>query len=143
MAKKTAAQIAEKYQRRYQASQPDYVYGVQNPSRDWLEGYRAASERMAQELQRALQEGRHLRGAEAAGTQKWKSRAAEIGARRFIEAAPEAARAFSAVAGEVMAAAEAARAAAQALPDTTYDQRKQRALAAMDAIHEHWRSRRS
>lgn len=141
MARKTPDQVVRKFQQRISAAGPDYTFGVQNPTRPWVEGYTAASKRMESELQRALSEGRHIRGARAKAD-KWQARAIEVGAQRFTAAANVAARGFEAVAGDILAAGEAARKAAENLPDTTQEERLQRAVAAMRAISEYWRRKK-
>jgi hypothetical protein len=139
---KTAEQISSKYQRRVAGAGQDYAEGVQSPARDWSTATIAAKARWQTALQEAMQAGRYERGVQAAGTQKWQQRALNVGAQRYTGAAAEAAAAFNARAGEVLAAGQAAAQAAGRLPNTTYEQRKQRALAAMDAIHAHWAGRK-
>jgi len=141
MARKTPEQIVRKYQTRVSQAGPDYQAGVQSPTREWLEGYRAGARRMESELIRALQEGRHLRGA-AAKADRWRQRVLAIGVQRYTQAAQVAAEGFAKVAADLLAAGEAARNAAYALPDTTQEERLQRAVAAMRAISEYWRSKR-
>jgi len=141
MARKTPDQITRKFQARVSQAGPDYQAGVSAPSREWLEGYRAGSRRMEAELLRALQEGRHLRGA-AANADKWRNRVLTVGVQRYTQAAQVAAEGYAKKAADILAAAEAARNAAQALPDTSLEERLQRAAAAMRAIHEFWASKR-
>jgi len=90
---------------------------------------------------RALQEGRHLRGAQAKAD-RWRNRVVSVGAQRFTQAAQVAAEEYSKVAADILAAGESARNAANALPDTSLEERLQRAMAAMRAIHDYWRTKR-
>jgi hypothetical protein len=53
-----------------------------------------------------------------------------------------AAEEYSKVAADILAAGESARNAANALPDTSIEERFQRAIAAMRAIHDYWRTKR-
>jgi len=46
MARKTPEQIVRKFQARIAQAGPDYQAGVTNPTREWLEGYRAGARRM-------------------------------------------------------------------------------------------------
>lgn len=133
--------MAEKFRRRVSGAGPDYEAGVAAPRRDWQEGYEAASDRMKAELQRALSEGRHLEGAREAGTAKWQKRARELGAQRYQQAASAAAEEYAKKASDIAAAAEAAISAAQRMPDTSIEQRLERATAAMRAVHEYWQGR--
>jgi hypothetical protein len=81
------------------------------------------------------------RGVQAAGNQKWQQRAASIGAQRYSGAAGDAAQAYAKVAANVMAAANAAKAASQNLPNATLDQRLNRAVASMRSISDYWKNR--
>jgi len=139
MARKSVDMVVEKYRRRIAAAGPDYRYGIENPIRPWVEGYAASSERMKAELQKALSEGRHLKGARDKGQARWEQKVKAVGVDRFTSAAAIAAENYSKVAGEIMAAAEAARAAAAKLPNVTLEDRLNRAIAAMRAISEHWK----
>jgi hypothetical protein len=141
MARKTPEQIVRKFQARIAQAGPEYQAGVTNPTREWLEGYRAGARRMEAELMRALQEGRHLRGAQAKAD-RWRNRVMAVGAQRFTQAAQVAAEEYSKVAADILAAGESARNAANALPDTSLEERLQRAMAAMRAIHDYWRTKR-
>lgn len=139
---KNAQRVQDKYQQRVAASAGEYAAGVQDPAADWLEQYKKASPKMQAEIMVALQEGRHIKGAQAAGTQKWKDRASTAGAQRYSAAAPAAADAFGKALPDVLAAGDAANKASAAMPDTTPEQREQRALAAMRAIRSYWRSKK-
>jgi hypothetical protein len=78
---------------------------------------------------------------EAVGDAGWATAAKTKGAPRFTAAADIAAKGYGAKVGDVLSAADAASKAAEALPQTTYEQRKARAMAAIDAIHEFWKGR--
>ena len=142
MAQKTPEQIAEKYGRRVAGAGQDYASGVQSPSRDWASATAAAEPRWKASLQEAMSSGAFARGVSAAGSAKWQERAATVGAQRYVAAAPEAAARYAAVAGKVMQAAGAARDAANRLPNTTQEQRLQRAMAAMKATSSYWKGNR-
>jgi hypothetical protein len=138
MAKKTVDMVVEKYRRNLAAAGPDYRYGVANPTRPWLEGFIASSDRMKAELQKALTEGRHIKGAREKGQKRYDEKVATVGADRFTAAAELAARHYSEIAGDVMSAADAARRSAQALPNVTFEDRLNRMRAAVTAIHDYW-----
>ena len=139
MATKTPEQIAEKYQRRVAGAGQDYAQGVQSPSRDWAQATAAAEPRWKAALQEAMSAGRFARGVAKAGTPKWQEAASTVGAERYVAAAPRAAAAFAAQAGKIMQAGSAARDAAGRLPNTTKEQRIQRAVAAMNAVSDYWK----
>ena len=142
MATKSPDQIAAKYQRRVAGAGQDYAEGVANPARDWAAATVAAQPRWQTSLQEAMQKGSYSRGVQNAGSAKWQQRATSVGAQRYTAAATDAAAEFAKRAGEIVAAGQAAQQASSRLPNTTFEQRKQRALAAMDAIHNHWASRK-
>ncbi len=96
MPAKTAEQISSKYQRRVAGAGQDYAEGVQSPARDWSTATIAAKARWQTALQEAMQAGRYEKGVQAAGSQKWQTRALNVGAQRYTGAAAEAAAAFSA-----------------------------------------------
>lgn len=135
---KSRDRVLKKYRDRIAASGPEYEAGVSSPRRSWAEAYKQASERMKAELVAALDAGKHVRGVERIGDGGWADAAKKKGAQRFAAAAAIAAESYSRVIDDVLSAADAAASAAQSLPQTTYEQRKQRAIAAMDAIHNYW-----
>jgi len=143
MAQKTPEQVIEKYQRGVAGAGQDYANGVQNPSRPWASATAAAAARYAAGVQEAISNGKFQRGVQRAGDAKWQQRASTIGAQRYTGAAGEAAQAFGAVAGQVMQAAAAARQAATAQPNTTFDQRLQRMVAAARATSDFWKRSKS
>lgn len=138
---KSADRVLRKYRDRIAASGPEYLAGVAAPRRSWSGSYKAASERMKAELISALNAGKHIRGVDKVGDSGWAEAARTKGAPRFTAAADLAAKEYAKVVGDVLSAGDAATSAAEALPQTTYEQRKQRALAAMDAIHSYWEGR--
>lgn len=140
MAKKSPEQIAAKFQRRIQGATQDYQEGVQNPSRDWAEATQAGQKRWEAGLQQAMAEGKFARGVRAAGSAKWQQNAASKGAQRFSASAQDAAASYRQKAGQVMEAAERARQAANALPNTTFEERMARAHAAAKASRDYWRA---
>jgi len=97
---------------------------------------------MKAELIKALDEGRHVAGVDAVGDAGWMEAAKTKGASRFTAAAAVAAENYGQKLDDILAAGEKASAAAESLPNTTYEQRKQRMVAAVDAIHDHWKGRR-
>ena len=138
---KSADRVLAKYQQRIAASGAEYAAGVSAPRRSWSGAYREASDRMKQELLAALNANKHVQGVESVGDAGWANAAKTKGAPHFTAAADLAAKEYGKVVGDVLTAADSASKAAGALPQTTYEQRKARAMAAMDAIHEFWKGR--
>ena len=141
MAKKSADQIAAKYGRRLAASGQDYSEGVNSPSRDWQQATIQGEARWKAGLAIAQSEGRFTRGVTKAGTQKWQQNAAGKGAQRFVGAAQDAQAAYAQQASQVLAAADAARAAVAGMDNTTLESRIQRSAAANMATSRYWRGR--
>lgn len=138
MAIKTPEQITEKYQRGVAGASPDYAAGVAAPSRNWAQATAQGASRYNAGVQKAIAEGRFAKGVAAAGDAKWQQRAATVGAQRYAASANDAAQEFARIAGKVVAAGQAAARAAQAMPDTTQEQRIQRAVKAMQTISAEW-----
>jgi hypothetical protein len=139
---KSADRVLRKYKERIAASGAEYEAGVASPKRSWSGAYRDASERMKAELLKALQEGKHIKGVENVGDAGWAAAAKTKGSPHFTAAADLASKEYGKVIGDVLSAGDAAAKAAQALPQTTYEQRKARSSAAMDAIHAFWSGRK-
>lgn len=141
MPRKTPEQIADKYQRGVAGAGQDYLNGVQAPSRPWAAATVASAQRWQTGIQQAISDNKFQRGVQAAGDAKWQTRAADIGAQRYTQAATTAAAAYAQIAARIMAAGSAASQAAGAMPNATQDQRIQRAVAAMKATSQYWKSR--
>lgn len=141
MSKKTAEQIAEKYQRGVAGAGADYTAGVQAPSRPWAAATTAGAPRWQAGIQQAIQEKRFERGVQAAGDAKWQQGALNKGAARYAAAAGEAAQEYAAKAGQIMSAAAAAQSAVANMPDETLDQRIARSAAAQRAVSNAWKGR--
>lgn len=134
MSKKTASQIAEKYQRGVSGAGGDYAAGIQNPSRPWAQATAQGAARYQAGVQQAIQERRFEAGVQKAGDAKWQNGALNKGANRYQAAAAEAAQAYASVADRVMNAANAAQQAVANMPAQTLEQRLQRSNAAARAI---------
>ncbi len=138
---KSKARVVEKFRKNIAAAGPEYEAGIASPKRSWSQAYKDSSDRMKAELARALDENRHVKGVEKTGDAGWAEAAKTKGSSRFTGAASLAAQKYSEVVDDVLAAGDKAAQAAEAMPNVTYEQRKQRALAAMDAIHDHWKKK--
>lgn len=138
MATKTPSQIVEKYKRGVSGAGADYAAGVSSPSRPWAESTVKGAERWQVGLQEAFAKGSFQKGVNAAGNGKWQQRASTVGKDRYAASATVAAEAYQAKAGKIMEAANAAQQAVSNMPNDTYEARKARANAAMDAVHKYW-----
>ena len=80
---KDTATVARKWSQRAQAAGADYRSGVETTSKDWA-GAAAAAEGSYQEgVQAAIARNAFGKGVRAAGSEKWKSKAREVGAVRY------------------------------------------------------------
>jgi hypothetical protein len=134
MSKKTASQIAEKYQRGVAGAGNDYATGVQNPSKPWASATQQGAARWQAGIQLAIQNKRFESGVQKAGDAKWANGALNKGAQRYTAAAADAASAYAQQADKVMNAAAAAQAAVANMPNATFEQRLARSNAAQRAI---------
>lgn len=75
--------IAKKYASRGQTAGPDYADGVNNTQTDWASQTAAAADTYATGVTAAISRGAFAKGVNAAGTDKWKRKAAGVGAQRF------------------------------------------------------------
>lgn len=137
---KSRDRVLAKYKTRIQNSGPDYQAGVNDPKADWMTQYTKAQPRMQAELNKALAEGRPVKGAQkSGGTQNWKDKAAGKGARNYVQSADEAGIEYEKVVDKVLEAGAAGAAAAAALPNVTQEQRLQKMIANAKAISDKWK----
>jgi hypothetical protein len=80
---KDAATVAAKWSARAGAAGQDYAKGVTNTQKDWATDTAAAAPAWAAGVQQAAGNGSFAKGVNAAGTAKWKNKAANVGAARY------------------------------------------------------------
>jgi hypothetical protein len=80
---KDAATVAKKWATRAGAAGADYASGVAGTSKDWATDTAAAAPAWAAGVQTAAANGSFAKGVNAAGTVKWKTKAANVGAARY------------------------------------------------------------
>lgn len=130
--------VLNKYKNRVSGAGQEYADGVANPKADWLDQYKKAQPRMQAGIQKAIAEGRMVKGATmSGGTGNWQEKAKNKGSRNYTSSADDAAKGYEAAIDKVLAAGDAARAAVANMPNTTIEQRIARAAAAMKAISDH------
>lgn len=83
IAVKDPATIAKKWSTRAAAAGPDYANGVNGTTKDWAQDTAAAAGAWAAGVQQASANGSFAKGVNAAGTAKWKNKAANVGAARY------------------------------------------------------------
>ncbi len=64
---------------------PAYAEGIRNPRKPWAQATRDGEDNWAAGVQAAIQSGSFGRGVQAAGDEKWASRALDVGQGRFIQ----------------------------------------------------------
>jgi hypothetical protein len=80
---KSSSEIAKKWARVTPMRSDDYKLGVSNPKKDWLSSTKAANESWKKAIQEAASKDRFSKGLDAAGTEKWKAKAATKGVDRW------------------------------------------------------------
>lgn len=139
MAKVSQSEFIKRYQGGISGGGAKFVSGVEN-SDDWAGNYSSADaqERMATGLQQAIAEGKPAAGAQALGTTGWRSKTkAKSG--NYTASAAAAAAAISQHVGTILAAGDAAKAAAQAVTGPKNRATAQaKMIASMNAIMDTW-----
>ena len=82
---KPGANVAAKWSRVAAQRTEDYQMGVQQPRTPWAAAAAAAQERYKQGVTDAANRGAFAKGVQAAGDQKWSSKAVAKGPTRFAE----------------------------------------------------------
>jgi hypothetical protein len=80
---KDAATVAKKWATRAGAAGGDYAAGVNGTTKDWASDTASAAPAWAAGVQTAVANGSFVKGVNAAGTAKWKTKAANVGAQRY------------------------------------------------------------
>jgi hypothetical protein len=80
---KSADAVAKKWAARAGAAGADYQSGVQNTTKDWAADTVAAATAWGAGVQTAIGNRSFEKGVNAAGTAKWKAKAAGVGAARY------------------------------------------------------------
>jgi hypothetical protein len=80
---KDAATVAAKWSQRASAAGAAYTAGVNGTQKDWATDTAAAAPSWGAGVQAAVSNGSFARGVQAAGTAKWKTKAANVGAARY------------------------------------------------------------
>jgi len=94
--------VKKKWSERASVAEGDYKFGVENPKEDWASATTAAFDRWASGVTEAIRDKRFVGGVKAAGTEKWKRKASEVGARRFAEGVRAAVEDYAAAMSEVL-----------------------------------------
>lgn len=98
----TAAEVAQKWQRRAAAAGQDYRAGIL-ATNDWAGPTAAAEPVYVQAVTEAAAAGRFARGVTQAGTAKWKTRSLAVGQTRFTTGVAAAEADYAAAMAPVLA----------------------------------------
>lgn len=135
MAKVSQAEFLKRYQQGISGAGTKFTAGVDN-SDDWAGNYASpdAQQRMVDGLNAAIAEGKPAAGAQALGTTGWRARTkAKVG--NYTGSATQAAANITAHVGNILAAGDAAKAAAAAVTGPKNRQTAQaKMIAANNAI---------
>lgn len=93
---KDISTITSKWSNRAQAAAPDYTAGVTSTTKDWAANTSASADAWQQGVTQAAANGRFAKGANAAGTDKWRNAAKTKGAQRFAQGVAAGAAAYNA-----------------------------------------------
>ena len=80
---KSLSDTASKWARRAGSASQEYTEGVSNPRRDWKTATTASEKNYETGVQAAIGRKAFASGVNKAGTEKWQSRAKELGSARF------------------------------------------------------------
>lgn len=128
MANLDPAAIAAKQVSRSVAAQPEFVSGVNNPTRDWKQSTLKADAKRKAALEEAEKEGRWAKGVGRQTTADWQARTAGVGADRYAQGVQNSADKTANFWNIQVPKLKAVQAAVEAMPDTTPQQREQRML---------------
>jgi hypothetical protein len=75
----------DKWQRRSSVAGPDYLNGVNNPSKPWDQAAKEGAANYKSQVVMAANEGRFEKGVARVGNDKWQKGATQKGPARFVE----------------------------------------------------------
>jgi len=133
-------ELIERFRRGVQNGAANYTQGVTGSGSKWKTAAAgdAAESRYAAGVARAAQQKSRQKAVAAVSADKWETAARDVGSANYSRSAQRAGDNYAQVAGNVIAAANKATSAANALPGDTMEQRLQRGPAAAREIHRHW-----
>jgi len=94
--------VARKWLARASVATEDYKIGVQNPKQDWATAAANAFDAWAAAINEAIADRRFVGGVKKAGTEKWRTKALEVGASRYAPGISAASQDYAAAMSEVL-----------------------------------------
>ena len=138
MARKTPEQITAKFRQNMASAGPSYEFGVQNPSRPWEEAAAAGAQRWQVGVQEAISRNAFAKGVAGKGG-KWARKTTTVGVQRFTQAASSAAEEYGRQASKILSIAQASADRVAAMPNSTFEERMQKAFENARFIRDQWR----
>jgi len=132
--------VLDKFKRGLAGAAQSYRDGIANPKRPWKESTQseAAEARYSAGVQKAISNKSRQKGVARVSEGDWKEAATNVGAPALAASATRAGDNYAKVVGKVLAAGEAARAAAAQITGATLQERLQRSTVAAIAVHRAW-----
>jgi len=132
--------VAQLYRSGVAGGAPKYKAGVSAAASDWESNAKseASEANYAAGVARAAADKSRQKALQNVSGTEWAKAAADVGSGNYAAAAGRAAVKFEQNIPDILAAGDAAKAAAKAIPGTTMEQRLQRGPAAATAVHRHW-----
>ena len=133
MKTKPIDRVVKKWQERASVAADDYEFGVQNPKVDWQAATEAAHDAWVKGVQDAIARKAFIGGVRAAGTEKWRRKAVEVGKDRYSSGVRAAVDEYNAAMSEVLRVIEGVSLPARGPKGDPKNIDRVRAIA--DALH--------
>jgi len=94
--------VVKKWVERASVATDDYKFGIENPRRDWQKATEDSFARWQAGVQQAIANRTFIGGVRAAGTEKWRRKALEVGADRYASGVRAAQEDYASAMAEVL-----------------------------------------
>ena len=132
---KTAEQVTDKWVRRAQATQPDYLEGVKNVTVSPTAEAAKKLDKAQMNYNEAITSGRMKRRLEAVSKESWITSTVIKGGARFSGGVAAGKEKMGVFMRDFLPFAQSVSEEIARMPDVTLEDAKQRVLAAMDKLH--------
>lgn len=136
MADLTALEIAQKQIKRSKAAVGDYKKGVMDTKKNPMQLAKAKKEKMRANLMAAIDDGDWEAGLDSVNVQDWKNLTSGKGADNYTRGIDAAEQKIIDFQTAIKPHRDSVKAAVQAMPDDTFDQRMERMVANANGMHE-------
>lgn len=135
MAIRTLQQTVENWGKRLSESAQRYRDGIAGVTANPMQAAAAKGETAKQRFADAIDTGKWQRGLNRVSLEEWKA-SAQLGSQKLALGAAKGRTKFEKFMGRFLPFLEAVQRRVRAMPNTTYEERRARAMAQMDAVHE-------